>query len=206
MESKRIVQGGSPGDCVDVPRASLSFREQLQAEQRGGSVINAGTLFRRFRRQPGAIVKLAAMTFLLFPAGCWFEDLLNPEDQDPVIEVAVLYWARVRTADGTPVAGQLVNFIAFRMTWGPHDDASDDATQVRRTASTSMDGRTYLDCRFLLGKMQQIALYANNTATDPLYDPKSVEQTITYDEAVAQNVAQGGKGLASFERTADFTQ
>jgi len=189
MQTKPIAQGG--------------FREHPYAGQKGCTEVRVDAHFRRFRLHAKAIVKLAGVAFLLFPAGCW---LLDPENQDEVIEVAVLYWARVRTADGTPISGQLVNFAAFRVTYPMPVEDENASTLQRRTASTGTDGRTYLDARFLLKKGQEIVLLANIKSTDPLYDSDSVEQRINYADASAQNLAQGEKGLASFERTAEFTK
>jgi hypothetical protein len=120
-----------------------------------------------------------------------------------VIEVAVLYWARVQTAAGAPVAGRTVYFAAARY----EGTYREDSTLNRRTATTYTDGRTYLDARFLLREGQKIILAASTTATHPLAAPGSSDvQQITFMQARAQDLLQGGNGLASFERTAEFTE
>lgn len=173
MQTKPIVQGSIRENRVHIP----------------------GTRFQPFRLHIAVLVTLATVTLSLLPAGCAVED--------EAIEVAVLYWGRVKTSTGEPIAGRTVYFAAVRYTYGNQDND----TLVRRTAATTSDGRTYLDARFLVSKGQTIMMMASTTATDPLSAPgQSDVEVITYTNAVSQSAAQGQNGLASFERFADFTE
>lgn len=189
METKPVVQGGDPGDGIHVPGAGPGFRERPWAALRGCKEMRADARFQRLRLRFAAIVTLAAVAFSLFPAGCGLEE-------DTTIEVAVLYWAKVQTAEGAPVAGRTVHLTAMRFT----GDSPDGATLQTYTGETSTDGRTYLDARFLLADGQYIVL---NGETFPDFDHQD-QQAIYFAQARTQEQAQGGNGLASFEVTADL--
>jgi len=153
-------------------------------------------LFQWFRFHSRVLVTLAAVAFGVFSAGC--------AGEEDAIEVAILYWGKVETVNADPVPGRTVHFAAVRYT----GNSRDDSTLQRRSTATSADGRTYLDARFLLGEGQTIVLAASTTATDPLTDTSSNRdwQVISFDDAREREQAQGMNGLASFERTAEFTE
>jgi hypothetical protein len=159
--------------------------------------MSVRTPSQRFRLRFAAVTTLAAVAFLLSPAGCNPDELLDFMTADEEIEVAVMFWADVSTVEDEPMVGWNVLLEAVRWT----NDMEEMSTWQSYLGETQEDGRTYFDARFLLSEGQVIALRAHLLNDDGV-DVDENQQFITFDQAQAQAEQQGDNGLASFVMTA----